>query len=232
MRTIVGFNDLKVTYPYIISNLSYPLSLLFVVGILSHGALISYALAGGLIAILAMNGISLAAAIAPMKTDYMYKDMIVASRSSPMDFMFGELLAQLLWTAPSVLLFLGLDAYFGLLTSFSLLITLFVGVLIMLITTSIAFWISSLMKNTVNVWPLGIILSVVLITISPTFYPATYLPKNVLHILELLPTTSAAVIEQGVFNLTPMVWYPLLILVIEAIGFLLVARYLTKWKED
>jgi ABC-2 type transport system permease protein len=202
------------------------------VGILSHGALISYALAGGLIAILAMNGISLAAAIAPMKTDYMYKDMIVASRSSPMDFMFGELLAQLLWTAPSVLLFLGLDAYFGLLTSFSLLITLFVGVLIMLITTSIAFWISSLMKNTVNVWPLGIILSVVLITISPTFYPATYLPKNVLHILELLPTTSAAVIEQGVFNLTPMVWYPLLILVIEAIGFLLVARYLTKWKED
>ena len=232
MRTIVGFNDIKVTYPYIISNLSYPLSLLFVVGILSHGTLISYALAGGLISILAMNGISLSAAIAPMKTDFMYKDMIVASKSSPMDFMFGEMIAQLLWTTPSVLLFLVLDAYFGLLTPFSLLITLIVGVLITLITTSIAFWISSLMKNTVNVWPLGIILSVVLITISPTFYPATYLPKNVLYVLELLPTTSAAVIEQGIFNLTPMVWYPLLILVIEAIAFLLIARYLTKWKED
>ena len=189
-------------------------------------------LLGGLISILALNGISLAAAIAPMKTDYMYKDMIVASRTSPSDFMFGELVAQLMWTAPSILLFLLLDFYFNLLTPFSLVVTLFIGLLVMLIATSIAFWISSLMKNTVNVWPLGIILSTILITISPTFYPYSYLPKSALYVLELLPTTSAAVIEQGVFNLAPMVWYPLIILVVETIVFLLIARYLTKWRED
>lgn len=232
MRAIVGINDIKVTYPYIISNLAYPLSLLFIVGILSHGMLITFALAGGLVSILALNGISLAAAIAPMKTDYMYKDMIVASKTSPSDFMFGEMIAQLMWTAPSILLFLILDAYFGLLTPFSLIVTLFVGFLVTLIATSIAFWLSSLIRNSVNVWPISIILSTIMITISPTFYPYTYLPKSALYILELLPTGSAAIIEQGLFNLAPMVWYPMIILVIETIGFLLIARYLTKWRED
>ena len=45
------------------------------------------------------------------------------------------------------------------------------------------------------------------------------------------PTGSAAIIEQGLFNLSPMLWYPMVILVAETIVFLLGARYLTKWRE-
>ena len=70
-----------------------------------------------------------------------------------------------------------------------------------------------------------------MVTISPTFYPYTYLPKSALYVLELLPTGSAAIIEQGLFNLSPMLWYPMIILVVETIIFLLGARYLTKWRE-
>ncbi|MGC8479768.1 MAG: hypothetical protein ACP5M9_03840 [Candidatus Micrarchaeia archaeon] len=49
---------------------------------------------------------------------------------------------------------------------------------------------------------------------SPTFFPYTYLPKPILLILSILPTTPAAVLEQGVIGISPMFWYMALILVI------------------
>lgn len=231
-RAAIGINDIRATYPYIISNAAYPISLLVIVTILSQGKLLPYALVGGLISALAMNGISLAAAVAPLKSDYMYKDMIVTTKTSPTDYMLGELTSQLVWSSPSIVLFFLLDIYFGLLTPFTFVMTLFIGLLVLLITSSISFWISSFVRHTFNVWAMSTLLSIILITISPTFYPYSYLPKGVLYVMEILPTTSAAVLEQGIFNLAPMSWYPLVILIIEVIGFFLVAKYLTKWRED
>lgn len=230
-RSVVGFNDIKYTYPYIISNLVYPLSLLFVVSILSNYSLLPYALAGGIVAVLAINGISLAAAIGPMKSDYKYKDMVVTTRTSPIDYMLGEIGAQYLWSAPAIVLYLLLDAYFHLLTPFTLIMTLVIGILINLICSSIAFWMAGIMKNTTNIWPAATVLSFFLVTISPTFYPYKYLPHSVLLIMEILPTTSASVLEQGLFGLAPMIWYPLGILIVETVIFLGIAAYLTRWRE-
>lgn len=101
--------------------------------------------------------------------------------------------------------------------------------LVLLITSPISFWISSFIRHTFNVWTMSTLLSIILITISPTFYPYTYLPHTVLYAMTLLPTTSAAMLEQGMFNLAPMNWYPLIILIVETVGFFFIAKYLTKW---
>jgi hypothetical protein len=232
MRAIVGLNDIKMTYWYIISNMVYPLSLLFVVSILSNTALLPYALAGGIVSVLAINGISLAAAIAPMKSDYKYKDLIVSTKTSPAEYLFGEITAQFLWSMPSLLIFLAMDIYFGILSFTAFGVSILVGILITFITSSIAFWITGIMRNTTNIWAISIILSFFLVTIAPTFYPYTYLHGNVLSVMMFLPTTSAAMLEQAAFGLAPMSWYPVIILVVETIVFLIIAVYFTKWRED
>ncbi len=231
MRARVGVWEIKHTYMYIIANLSYPISLLFIVAVLSGGKLLPYALAGGLMAILAMNGITMAAAIAPMKEDYKYKDLIVATKTSAMDFMIGEMVPQLIWSVPSIAVYLLLDIYFHLLTPFGLIMTLFIGLLVLLSASSIAFLITSYVKSTPNIYGMTIILSLIFITISPTFYPYTYLPHQVLQILEILPTTTASMLGQGIFGLAPMNFSALLLLVVETVVFFMLAKYFTVWRE-
>lgn len=229
-RTIGEFSGLRINWPYMFANLTYPMSLLIISTILSQGKLLPFALAGALISSLALNGISMAAAIAPQR-EHKYVDMIIVTKVSPTDYMLGELLGQLIWSSTSIVIYLGLDIYFHLLTPITLLLTLFTGVLVLLATTEIAFWLTSFIKSNVNVYAMTIVLSLVMVTITPTFYPYTYLPKSVLTVLELVPTTSGAMLEQGLFNLEPMHWYLLIVLIVEAVVFFLIAKRLTRWRE-
>ncbi len=231
MRAKVGVSEIRTTYPYIISNLVYPLSLLFVITILSQGSLLPYALAGGIVAIMAYNGITLASAIAPMQTEYMYKDLIVATKTSPTDYMLGEMVAQYIWSMPAVAVYLFLYYYFHFLTLPILSVTIMVVILVNLIASSIAFWMVGLIKVPNNMYAISTIIAFIMITVSPTFYPYTYLPHNLLLVMQILPTTSAAMLEQGVFGIAPMNWWPLVTLIAETIIFLLIARYATKWRE-
>ena len=212
------------------ANLTYPMSLLIISTILSEGKLLPFALAGALISSLALNGISMAAAIAPQREDK-YIDLLIVTKVSPTDYMLGELLGQIIWSGPSIVIYLLLDMYFKLLTPITFLFTLLIGILVLLTTTEIAFWLTSFVKSNANVYAMTIILSLVIVTITPTFYPYTYLPNSILTILKIVPTTSGAMLAQGLFNLEPMHWYLLIVLLVEATIFFLIAKHLTRWRE-
>ena len=82
---MIGARSIKVNWPYMVSNLAFPLSLLFVVGILSQGKLLPFALVGGLLSIIAMNGITAVSYLGSLKFDYIYQDLIMTTKTSKID---------------------------------------------------------------------------------------------------------------------------------------------------
>jgi ABC-2 type transport system permease protein len=228
----MGANGIKVQYPYIISNLFFPLSILFITAIFSDGQYISFALIGGLVSIAATNGIGVAGEIASFKLDNEYQDLIVTTKTTPMEYMLGEILSNLVWSIPSMVLFFALEMFYHLLTPYTFGMSLLIATLVLLSTSSLAFMLSSFVRYLRNIWAVSSILSVLITVLPPTFYPYTYLPNIVLLIMCIFPTTPAAVLEQGVFGLAPMQWPMLFVLAAETVAYFLLARYLTKWREN
>lgn len=227
-----GVGSIKEGYLYLVAALCQPLALLFVVGVLSQGKLLPYALAGSIVSVMTINSTQSAGELAQLRLDNKHQDLIIATKTGPTDYMFGEMLGNVGWSVPSILLYLILDASYHMLNLYNLVMTLLVCMLVAVSIMSLMFCIFSFVKYIRKVWGLSTIFSTLLATIVPTFYPYTYLPKSVLFVLAVLPSTPAAVLEQGFFNLTPTAWYMLVILLLETFAYLLLARYVTRWRES
>lgn len=228
---LTGAAALRSNWLYMVTEMGFPLSLLFVVGVLSEGTLLPYALAGGLIAIVATNGIFTMADLGMFKFEYMFKDLIVTTRTSPMDYMFGVMFADFFWSIPSIVLYFILDIIFHILTPYAFVMTLIVAALVLLSTASLGFVLTSLVRHQRFVWAITGMLSLVMMIFPPTFYPYQILPHSILLALAISPTTPAAVLEQGFFGLTPTLWYMFYILIAETIILFLLAKYVTVWRE-
>ena len=222
----------RVNWPWMASALTYPISLLFVVFVLSRGHLIDFALVGGVISAVAISGITALDYITWLKLDSGYQNLIMTTKTSKMDYMIAHLAGELTWITPSFALFFILDLIFGLLTPYTFLALLFLVALVSISTYSIGFWFSGIIKYSRHASPLGVILALAMITISPTFYPYTYLPKAVLYVLSIFPTTPAVVLAQGIFGLAPMQWYMLPLLIVETCVYFVVAVKFTKWRQE
>ena len=94
-----------------------------------------------------------------------------------MDFLLGEIFGALAWAFPGFIIYLLLDLYMHLLNPISFVLTLFIIGIVLISTSSIAFWISGLTKTSRNVWGLTSLLSIFMTIIPPTFYSYTLLPK-------------------------------------------------------
>lgn len=228
---LTGGAALRSNWLYMVTGMGFPLSLLFVVGVLSGGKLLPYALAGGLISIVATNGIFTMADLGMFKFEYIFKDLIVSTVTSPTDYMFGVMFADFFWSIPSIALYFILDTVFHILTPYAFVMTLIVASLVLLSTASLGFVLTSLVKHQRFVWAITGMLSLVMMIFPPTFYPYPILPHSILLALSISPTTPAAVLEQGFFGLAPTLWYMLYILIAETIILFLLARYATVWRE-
>lgn len=226
-----GVHSVKENYPYLIAHLALPLSLIFIVGVLSHGALLPFALAGGTVMAIASDGAGTAQELTYLRLEYMYQDFIVATKTGPIDYMLGEIFAGLPWVTPSIILYFALDAVYGMLTLYNLVMTLIVSVLLVVSVSSLAFLLSSRMKHARLIGPYSLIFSYAMTVLPPTFYPFNYLPRWIVTALAVFPTTPAAVLEQGFFGLEPTAWYMLGILALEALVYFAMARSFTRWRE-
>lgn len=226
-----GIRAVRQSYMYIIMHLTMPLSILFIVGVISNGTLLPFALAGGVVMSIAsgFNGTAYSAAI--FRLDDKYQDMIVATKTGPVSYMFGSSLSNLIWMAPGILLYLLLDAFYHLLTPSSLLVTIIIVVPLILFVEALAFMLSSLVKHVRALGAYTTIIAFLLTVLPPTFYPYTHLSGVELAGLSLIPVTPAAVLEQGIFGLEPMHWYMLAVLIVEAVVYFSIAVCLTRWRE-
>src|SRR5437879_13704816 len=90
-----------------------PFSLLFVLFVISGGKYTDFAVAGSLVMALVGYGLALGQDISFYKTEYKIQDVFVASPVSPLTYMTGLALSQLLFGFPALAVLTVLAAFFG-----------------------------------------------------------------------------------------------------------------------
>ncbi len=236
-----GFKVIKRGPSYVVASLTTPLTLLFVVYILTSGALVKYAVVGGMITLVASIGLQSAGDATFLRLQLRLQDLYVASRVSPTDYMLALTLSFLAFSVPGILVYITLGIAYHLYNILDSLIMLLLILLLILSTSAISFIISSMVKHVRNVWGIVSVLSIIMTVIPPTFYPYTdIMSRNggniLIYLMSLSPATPAAIIAQFAFGLQPIVYSTLYtmvgILLVETIVYLTIARYLTRWREN
>ncbi|HLH85450.1 MAG TPA: ABC transporter permease [Thermoplasmataceae archaeon] len=226
-----GFRAILRGPSYIIASLSSPLTLLFIVYILSKGTLLKFALVGGFIGLVASVALSSSGDAAFMRLQLRMQDLLVPSKVKPSDYMIGLTLSYFIFSLPGLVLYGLLGWYFKLFTPLSALLLVIVMLILVIATSSVSFIVSGTIKHVRNVWGIAGIMSVVMTVLPPTFYPYTYLPSWALIVLSVTPVTPAAIVAQGVFGLQPILINEIYVLLAETVVFFSLARYLTRWRE-
>src|SRR5579884_270742 len=90
-----------------------PFSLLFVLFVVSNGQYTNFAVAGSLVMALVGYGLSLGQDISLYKTEYKVQDLFVASSVSPLTYMMGLALSELLFGLPALVVLASLVIFFG-----------------------------------------------------------------------------------------------------------------------
>ncbi|EQB71711.1 MAG: hypothetical protein AMDU1_APLC00020G0077 [Thermoplasmatales archaeon A-plasma] len=216
---------------YIIASLSSPLTLLFIVFIISRGTLVKYAIVGGFIGLVASVALSSAGDAAFMRLQLRMQDLYVASRVNPSDYMLGLTLSYLMFSLPGIVLYSILGYFENVFTLTDVLALAGILALLVVSTSSISFIVSSSIKHVRNVWGIAGIMSVVMTVLPPTFYPYTFIPKIAIYALSVSPVTPAAVLTQGAFGLSPLMAMEIPVMLAETVAYFSLARYLTRWRE-
>lgn len=226
-----GVAGLREGIVYSIARMSLPLTLLFIFAIISHGALIPYAIAGGIVSIVAAESLTTASDAAFHRIEIKLQDLLVATPIGPVDYMLGMTLGNIIFSIPGIIVYLLLGFYFNIYTLIGLIETAFVVLLLALSTNAFAFALSSFVAHVRNVWGATTILSLALTILPPIFYPYTVLPAPLLYLFSLSPATVAAIAVQGFYGLSPFNIYAVYVLVIESVLYFFLSMHFVKWRE-
>src|SRR5919199_4364293 len=90
-----------------------PFSLLFVLFVISNGQYVQFAVTGSLVMALVGYGLALGQDISFYKTEYKVQDVFVASPVSPLTYMMGLALSELLFGLPALAVLAALVLYLG-----------------------------------------------------------------------------------------------------------------------
>lgn len=227
-----GFRTIKRGPSYVIASLSSPLTLLFLVYIISRGELVRFAIAGGFVGLVASVALSSAGDAAFLRLQLRIQDLYVASRVTPSDYMLGLTLSYLIFSIPGIVLYVLLGYLYHIFDPLSSLYLALILVMLVISTSSISFIISGSISHVRNVWGIAGILSIIMTVLPPTFYPYSYIPKIALYALFVSPATSAAVLVQGIFGLQPFFTPAIYIMIGETAFYFAVARVMTRWREN
>lgn len=231
MAVYYGLYTIPRGFSYVIASMSLPITMLFLVGLISQGRLIEYAIIGGFISIVSTNALSSAGDAAFLRLELKFQDLLVASSVNKIDYMLGLILSYFFFSLPGVAIYVALGIYFKIFTVYRSFVLFLLMLSLLFSESSLAFIIAGLMKHIRNVWGIVSILSIILSVIPPIFYPYTFLPKPILYLLAFSPATPAAVIAQAAFGLQPMNVYMPLALIIETVAYFALGLSFIRWKE-
>ena len=227
-----GFRTIKRGPSYVIASLSSPLTLLFLIYIISHGVLIRYAVVGGFLGLVASVSFASVADAAFLRIQLRIQDLFVATSITPTDYILGLTLSYLIFSMPGIILYAVIGALIHIFTVDSIIALILLLVVLTISTAGLSMTIGGAVNHIRNVWGISAIMSVVLTVLPPTFYPYTDLPKYIIYILSVSPTTPAAVLAQGFFGFEPIMYVMIPIMIVESIVFFVLARFFTRWRED
>ncbi|MDE1853828.1 MAG: ABC transporter permease [Thaumarchaeota archaeon] len=212
---------------------STPFTLLFILFVASNGAALPYGLAGALTMITTELGLFVGTDLASYKLQNRFQDMVVASPVSPLIYMFGVAISELIFGAPALLILFGLIAEQGA-TVAALAATFGVVVLLWVTTTSLGFFFSAYAPNTQNAFIINGFVTTLLSVLPPVYYSINVLPSYLVPIAEIIPTTEASSLFQGAiglgYSIPPVSGFA--VLLAATFIMLLLVSFRMKWREN
>jgi len=219
--------------------------MLFLVGLISSlplyfilvfGGQISYGLIGAIVSTVAFIGMS--AAISEMAFDRYVKirEMIVAMPVHPISYAIGVALAPLILSMPSLVFFIAITMWLGVLTPYSLFWTAVLLILCWATVSSIGFLVSTYLQkaSTYTLNSLSNILGIALGFIPPVYYPEEML-GGFSWISAMFPTSNAASlirVYSGSLNLPfEMIIARWLILIVTMVVSAVITAFKARWRE-
>lgn len=212
-----------------------PFSILFVLLVVSGGKYSQFAVSGSLVMALVGYGLALGQDLAYYKTEYKIQDIFVASPISPLTYMTGLALSEILFGFPALVVLVSILFYFG----FSLVflpLLIFVILIIWVSTSAMGFFLSSRMLHMKNATQIISFVNVFLAVLPPVYYTIERLPEWLQYVAYAVPTTHASLMIQYSMGLSvPENWtifIGIFVLIGYATGFLLLAKIKAIWRES
>lgn len=211
-----------------------PFSLLFVLFVISGGQYIHFAIAGSLVMALVGYGLALGQDISFYKTEYKVQDVFVASPVSPLTYMMGLALSELLFGLPALVVLATLVVYFGSLLSIPLLIATIL--LIWGAMSAMGFFLSSHMLHMRNATQVISFVNVILAVLPPVFYSIDIIPAALRPLAYAVPTTHASLMLQYIMGMpTAADWsleFGFAVQIAYLVGFITLAKTKAIWREN
>jgi ABC-2 type transport system permease protein len=192
-------------YPItLVSNIIAPFSVLILILLVSHGGLLSISIEGALITSMISAGVTLQIDLSHIKNDFKLQDMLISSPTGAFTYMVGMAVAALTNALPALSVLTVLSILFIHASPIGVLTVVAAISLIFAFSVALGFMLSTfstdIQQNRANVS----ILTVVLATIAPIYYPITYIPVQIRDIAYLSPATYAAEIAQNAIGDLPL----------------------------
>ena len=211
-----------------------PFSLLFVLYVISGGVWTNFAVAGSLVMALVGYGLALGQDISFYKTEYKVQDMFVASPVSPLTYMMGLALSELLFGLPALIVLASLVMFIGG-SVFNVPLLVATILLIWGSMSAMGFFLSSHMLHMRNATQVISFVNVILTILPPVFYPITFMPEALQPLAYAMPTTHAAMMLQHIMGQpTPAEWslgFGFAVQIAYLIGFVVLAKTKAIWRE-
>ena len=212
---------------------STPFTLLFILFVASNGEALPYGLAGALTMVTTELGLFVGTDLASYKLQNRFQDIVVASPVTPLTYMFGVALSELIFGAPALVILFALIAGQGA-SAVSLAACLGVVILLWITTTSLGFFFSAYAPNTQNAFIINGFITTVLSVLPPVYYSVNVLPGYLVPIAQVIPTTEASALFQGAIGLGYTIPPASAFVVLIAATFimLLLVSFRMKWRES
>ena len=226
-----------VNYPVtLVNTLLAPLSILAVVTFATHGTLLPVAAEGALIMNMVGSGTAMQGDLSHLKNDMRLQDMVVSSPTGPGVYVAGMAISQIVYSLPTLALLAIFNILFVHLTAVGALILTADMATIFTFAVSLGFFLSTLSTDIVQSWAFAGILSPLLTTIPPVYYPISYIPYPYRYLAYISPTTYAAQIAQsqaGFATLSVLqtaVYWSILIMITLIFTYIAVKR--SRWRDS
>ena len=229
----LGFTPMLRNPLFIAFVFSTPFTLLFILFVASEGTALPYGLAGALTMVTTELGLFVCTDLASYKLQNRFQDMVVASPVSPLTYMFGVALSELIFGAPALVILLALIAGQGA-SAVAILGCIGVIVLLWATSTSLGFFFSAYAPNTQNAFIINGFITTMLSVLPPVYYSVNVLPRSLAVVAEIIPTAEATCLFQGAIGLGYSIEtaYGFAVLLTATCIMLLLVSFRMKWRES
>jgi len=199
-----GIIPIRTTPLYILNTLASPLSFLFFIFIVSHGTYLLYGITGGMVLTTLTVGTSLQSDLTHYRHDLRFQDIVVASPVEAPTYVIGMALSELVYSLPSLAVFVILFLAWGHPTVMNIAVLATVCILVWAFASAFAFTLATYFQDVRETFLFSPMISLVLTVLPPVYYPLAALPAWAQKAALLSPTTYAAGLVQGACGLAPL----------------------------